>query len=93
MTKINELEKNCNIIRGNIETAKRKKDVDNIIFILLNLNWLFPHLIEIDIDLSNDNIIRDQMSIYKSGPKYFSKILKRSPKQTNYSSNFKKVNR
>ena len=84
--------RNMSFSSNKSETNFKKKDVDNIIFILLNLNWLFPHLIEIDIDLSNDNIIRDQMSIYKSGPKYFSKILKRSPKQTNYSSNFKKVN-
>ena len=74
------------------ETDLKPKDVQNNIFILLNLNWLFPHLIEIEINLSNDNIIREQMSIYKSGPKYFSKLLKRNLKKTNYISTFKKIN-
>ena len=75
------------------ETNLKAKDVQNIIFVLLNLDWLFPTIIEIEIDLSNDNIIKDQISLYKSSLKYFSKILKRSIKNTDYSQNkIKKIN-
>ena len=75
------------------ETNLKAKDVQNIIFVLLNIDWLFPTIIEIEIDLSNDNIIKDQISLYKSSLKYFSKILKRSIKNTDYSQNkIKKIN-
>ena len=62
----------------------RKKDIDNNIFVLLNLNWLFPQLIEIEIDLSDENIIKDQINLYKSELLNFSKIIKRALKKTNY---------
>ena len=75
------------------EKNLKSKDVQNNIFVLLNLNWLFPYLIEIEIDLSNDNIINDQISVYNSGLKYFSKLLKRNLKNTDYSQNkIKKIN-
>ena len=69
------------------EKNLKQKDVQNIIFVLLNLNWLFPNIIEIEIDLSNDNIMKDQIGVYKSGLKFFSKILKRNLKNTDYSQN------
>ena len=75
------------------EKNLKQKDVQNIIFVLLNLNWLFPNIIEIEIDLSNDNIMKDQIGVYKSGLKFFSKILKRNLKNTDYSQNkTKKIN-
>ena len=75
------------------EKNLKPKDVQNNIYVLLNLNWLFPHLIEIEIDLSNDNIVKDQISVYNSGLKYFSKILRRNLKNTDYSQNkIKKIN-
>ena len=75
------------------EKNLKQKDVQNIIFVLLNLNWLFPNIIEIEIDLSNDNIMKDQIGVYKSGLKFFSKILKRNLKNTDYSQNkIKKIN-
>ena len=75
------------------EKNLKPKDVQNNIYVLLNLNWLFPHLIEIEIDLSNDNIVKDQISVYNSGLKYFSKLLRRNLKNTDYSQNkIKKIN-
>jgi len=75
------------------EKNLKQKDVQNIIFVLLNLNWLFPNIIEIEIDLSNDNIMKEQIGVYKSGLKFFSKILKRNLKNTDYSQNkIKKIN-
>ena len=75
------------------ETNLKQKDIQNIIFVLLNLNWMFFNIIEIDLDLSNDNIIKEQILLYKSHLKYFSKLLKRNIKNTDYSQNkIKKIN-
>ena len=75
------------------ETNLKQKDIQNVIFVLLNLNWLFFNIIEIDLDLSNDNIIKEQILLYKSNLKYFSKLLKRNIKNTDYSQNkIKKIN-
>ena len=84
----------CLSFSSNVSEKNLKyKDIQNNIFVLLNLNWLFPHLIEIEIDLSNDNIIKDQISVYKSALKLLSKILKRNLKNTDYSQNkIKKIN-
>ena len=71
------------------ENILRKEDIDYNIFVLLNLKWLFPQLIEIEIDLSDDNIIKDQINLYKSNLKKFSKFIKRSIKETNL--NFEKA--
>ena len=75
------------------EINLKQKDIQNIIFVLLNLNWLFFNIIEIDLDLSNDNIIKEQILLYKSSLKHFSKLLKRNIKNTDYSQNkIKKIN-
>ena len=75
------------------EINLKQKDIQNIIFVLLNLNWLFFNIIEIEIDLSNDNIIKEQILLYKSSLKHFSKLLKRNIKNTDYSQNkIKKIN-
>ena len=66
------------------ECILKKKDLENNIFILLNLNWIFPQLIEIEIDFSDENITKEQINLYKSKLKVLSKILKRSLKSTNY---------
>ena len=66
------------------EVILQKKDIDNNIFVLLNLSWLFPQLIEIEIDLSAPNIMKDQINFYKPELKLFSKIIKREIKGTNY---------
>ena len=82
---INASYNNSNYNDNNInEGILQKKDVDNNIFVLLNLNWLFPQLIEIEIDLSNDNLIKDQIKLYKHELKIFSKVIKREIKRTNY---------
>ena len=75
------------------EINLKQKDIQNVIFVLLNLNWLFFNIIEIELDLSNDNIIKEQILLYKSNLKYFSKLLKRNIKNTDYSQNkIKKIN-
>ena len=72
------------------ENTIKKKDIDNNIFVLLNLNWLFPQLIEIEMDFSNEDLMKDQISVYKLGLISLSNILKRSLKKTNYHSDIVK---
>jgi hypothetical protein len=62
----------------------KQKDIDNNIFVLLNLTWLFPQLFEIEVDLSNENMINDYISLYKSKLLIFSNNIKRNIKETNY---------
>ena len=76
---------NDNISSNEIEDGiLNKRDIDNNIFVLLNLNWLFPQLFEIEIDLSNDNMINDYITLYKSKLLIFSNNVKRNIKETNY---------
>ena len=67
-----------------------QKDIYNIIFILFNLKWLFPLMFEIELDLTNENILKD--IILASSDKYdkFTKRTKRNQKTTNYQSDYKK---
>ena len=60
------------------------KDVQNNIYILLNMSWLFPELLELEIDLTNDNIIKDQIILYKEKLKLFSKKIGQSLKSVYY---------
>jgi hypothetical protein len=62
----------------------KQKDIDNNIFVLLNLTWLFPQLFEIEVDLSNENMINDYITLYKSKLLIFSNNVKRNIKETNY---------
>ena len=75
---------NDNINNPLNEYILKKKDLDNNIFVLLNLNWIFPELIEIEIDFSDENITKDQINLYKSKLKLLAKIFKRNLKSTNY---------
>ena len=76
---------NDNIISGEIEDGiLKQKDIDNNIFVLLNLSWLFPQLFEIEVDLSNENMINDYITLYKSKLLIFSNNVKRTIKETNY---------
>ena len=76
---------NDNIISNEIEDGiLKQRDIDNNIFVLLNLSWLFPQLFEIEVDLSNENMINDYISLYKSKLLIFSNNVKRNIKETNY---------
>ena len=38
-----------------------QKDKMNNNFILFNIQWLFPHLLEIELDLTNEYILKDEI--------------------------------
>ena len=66
------------------------RDIQNNILILLNLKWLFPHLFEMELDLTNEYILRDLILENKDKYKKFLKKTKRNKKSTYYQSESKK---
>lgn len=77
--------------KKNIDNLLSKKDLENNIFVLLNLNWLFPQLLELEVDLSDKEIIRDQIKMNNGELLKFSNVIKRAIKQTYYVPEISKV--
>ena len=50
-------------------------DIQNIIIILYNSEWLFQNLLEIEIDLSNDSLLQSFSDIQRKNLKKFSELL------------------
>ena len=66
------------------------KDIINNIFLLLNLKWIFPHLFEIELDLSNEFMLKDEILASVDKYEIFLKKIKRNNKTTYYQSEYKK---
>ena len=64
------------------------KDIINNIFILFNIKWLFPFLIEIELDLTNESILKDEIKSFNEKYKNFLKQTKKNKKSTNYQSEY-----
>ena len=71
-----------------------KSDVQNTIFVFLNLEWLFPNVVEIDVDLTcpelTDFLVNN---IYSTYLKVFSKIFKKDMKLNILPNNSKNTSR
>ena len=66
------------------------RDIINNIFILFNLKWLFPFLFEIELDLTNESILKDEIKSNIEQYNKFIKNAKKNKKITNYQSEYKK---
>ena len=66
------------------------KDIYNNIYILLNLKWLFPFLFEVELDLTNESILKDLVSTNNDKYKTLLKKAKRIKKTTYYQTEYKK---
>ena len=66
------------------------RDIQYNILILLNLKWLFPHLFEMELDLTNEYILRDLVLENEDKYRKFLKKSKRNKKSTYYQSESKK---
>jgi len=66
-----------------------QEDIINNIFILFNLKWLFPHLCEIELDLTNENILKDEIKSNKDNYDKFLKKTKKNKKTTYFQSEYK----
>ena len=85
----------CMILIKKFEKVKKIKlkienDIDeeiirNNIFILLNNEWLFQNLMEIEIDLSNEEIYKDYYNLYNEELINLGNSSKKLIKNTNYS--------
>ena len=59
-------------------------DIQNIIIVLYNSEWLFQNLLEIEIDLSNDSLLRNQYDIQIQNLKILSQKLKKDLNISSY---------
>ena len=76
---------NDELSRSNEYLNKTKKnELENIILILFNLDWLCPSLVGLELDLSNINIIESQIDLYKYTLDEFSKLINKEIKITSY---------
>ena len=60
------------------------KDIQNIIIILSNTEWLFQNLLEIEMDLSNYDLFIKQLDIQKQKLKIFSDLINKKKKLSTY---------
>ena len=69
------------------EVILELSDLQNTIFVLLNLEWLFPNIVELEVDLSNENIKESEINLYKKSLKHFGKLLHKDIKISTYIGN------
>ena len=66
------------------DVVLEQSDLQNTIFVLLNLEWLFPNIVELEVDLSNENIKESEINLYKKSLKNFGKLLHKDIKISTY---------
>ena len=76
-----------NIESGNSEIILDQNDLQNTIFVLYK--WLFPSVLNLEIDLSNKNLMQQEIMLFKKNIKKFGKLLHKDVKITTYISNSK----
>ena len=64
-----------------------QSDLQNVIFVLLNIKWLLPRLAELEIDFSNNSLTESEINLYKHGLQKFAKLVHKEMKITTYSVN------
>jgi hypothetical protein len=64
-----------------------QSDIQNNILILLNLEWLFQSLVDLEVDLSNDNIIESEINLYRFNLETFAQLIHKDIKITTYQNN------
>ena len=64
-----------------------QSDIQNNILILLNLEWLFQSLVDLEVDLSNDSIIESEINLYRFNLETFAQLIHKDIKITTYQNN------
>ena len=62
-----------------------KNTINNTILVLLNINWLFGNVIDLEIDLSNEEIYNDYLLLIGEQLNLLSNFTKKNLRNTNYS--------
>lgn len=70
----------------NEEFKIEPNDIQNNILVLFNLDWLFQNLLELEVDLSNENLLREQIDIQSYNLEILSEILNKDIKLSIYHS-------
>ena len=76
-----------NSMINNSEINIDQDDVQNNILILLNLDWLFQSLVDLEVDLSNEKIIESEINLYNYSLESFAKLAHKDIKITTYQNN------
>ena len=71
-------------IENSEEIFMDQDDIQNNIIILLNLPWLFQSLVDLEVDLSNDNLIDSEINVYRYSLECFAKLIHKDIKITTY---------
>ena len=66
------------------EVILDQNDLQNNIFVLLNIDWLFESLVELEVDFSSENLTESIIYIYKYYLRKFSKLVHKDLKITTY---------
>ena len=61
-------------------------DIQNNILVLFNINWLFQNLLELEVDLSNEYLLKEQIDIQSMNLEILSDLLNKEPKLSIYHS-------
>ena len=61
-----------------------ENDLHNNILILLNLEWLFQSIVDLEVDLSNDSLIESEINLFSYKLVGFSKLIHKEIKVTTY---------
>ena len=69
---------------NNAEIILEQNDLQNNIYVLLNIDWLFESLVELEVDFSSENLTESIINIYKYYLRKFSKLVHKDLKITTY---------
>ena len=72
---------------NNTKSFFDQNNLQNNILVLLNIEWLFPNLVELEVDLSNKNIIESEILLYNYSLTCFSQLIHKDIKITTYQNN------
>ena len=85
-TTVSKIKLTLNNNNVNEEFKIEPKDIQNNILVLFNLDWLFQNLLELEVDLSNENLLREQIVIQSYNLEMFSELLNKDIKLSLYHS-------
>ena len=80
-------ENNNNNSSSSAEIILDQNDLQNNICVLLNIDWLFESLVELEVDFSSENLTESIINIYKYYLRKFSKLVHKDLKITTYTVN------
>lgn len=72
---------------GSLEMILDQNDLQNNIFVLLNIEWLFYSIVELEVDFSSDSLTESEINLYKYSLRKFAKLVHKEIKITTYTVN------